>query len=62
MDKCQVCKKRFARITFALSMLDWSHGSSTRMCRQCYIHKLEESLIDIKKNIKEQKRLLTERK
>lgn len=33
---CSRCKKNKAKITYALSFLDWTHGYSEEICQGCY--------------------------
>lgn len=55
LDKCFKCKKRKARVNFSRSIMDFTHGFTTKICRQCYIKELEETNKINNKMIKEQK-------
>ena len=57
-DKCQQCGKRNAKVTFAYSTLNRTHGISERICRQCHIFRLEKEIKGLTLNLKEQKKLL----
>jgi len=35
-DICVRCKKNKATITYANSILDWTHGFAQRICKECY--------------------------
>jgi len=56
--KCQDCKQREGIIEFAEGMLDFTHGFSKHICRQCYIKIIEEKKKDIDENLIEQRKLL----
>lgn len=58
--KCQICKKREAKLTYALEpFLAFSHGwGKQEICRQCYITKIEYHIIDCQKQLKEEKLIL----
>lgn len=43
MEKCTRCKKNKATITFANSMLDWTHGFAKRICQECYDKQMKAS-------------------
>lgn len=42
-ELCVRCNKNKATITYATSVLDWSHGYGERICRECYDKQKEES-------------------
>jgi hypothetical protein len=56
--KCSMCNKRKAKIAFAESFLELTHGYARQICRQCYINMLKEQMAGIEKTIKEQEKLL----
>lgn len=58
LNKCQICKTRKVKINYAESMLDYTHGFKTPMCRQCYVQMLRERIITINENIIEQEQLI----
>lgn len=60
--KCENCKKRKGIIDFTESMLDFTHGFITKLCRECYIEIIEERKKDIDENLIEQKELLEKEK
>lgn len=55
--KCEKCKKGKAVITYAESILDYSHGFTKEICRKCYIEIIEKELCKIQKNLIKQKKL-----
>lgn len=60
MVKCKICKKREGILDFAEGILEFTHGFVTKICRECFIKRIEKELIKIKANLKKQKRLLKE--
>ncbi|KKM97760.1 hypothetical protein LCGC14_1164700 [marine sediment metagenome] len=58
MKKCTECGKRKWKIDYAKSLMEWTHGFTKKICRQCYIEIIERELKKIKANLKEQKILL----
>ena len=58
--KCQKCGRREAKIQYAeepIFALTRGFGSKW-LCRKCYIKIIEKHLIEVQKNLKEQKQLL----
>jgi len=58
--KCEDCKKREYKVTFSyepMSALIRGYGS-IKLCRRCYIKRIEKELKKINENLIEQKRLL----
>ena len=61
--KCEDCKKREWKIDYCESALDFTHGFTTKLCRECLIIRIEKHIEDCKRNLKKHKRLLkTERR
>ncbi len=60
--KCSDCKKRNKKITFCNSMLEYSHGFTILICRQCYIKRLEKTNKINTEQIKLQKKLIKDGK
>ena len=56
--ECKICKKREGVLTFTNSTMDYIHGFTQKICRECYIGIIEENLKKITINLKEQKKLL----
>jgi hypothetical protein len=52
-NKCQVCKKKKATITYAQSFLDYTHGFAERLCKDCYRNKLQRTINSCKERLKE---------
>jgi protein-arginine kinase activator protein McsA len=44
MGLCTRCKKNKATITFANSILDWTHGFAEYICKDCYKAQLEKQV------------------
>lgn len=59
---CQDCGKREAKITFADSVLSYTHGFGREICRQCYIALIEDNIKNAQKNLKIQKKLMEQGK
>ncbi len=57
-EKCVRCKKREWKIDFTNGMLDFTHGFTERICRQCYIKIIETEKKKIDANLVEQRELL----
>ena len=57
---CQDCKQRPFKVKFSEEpVFAMTHGfDGTKICRQCYIKRIEEELIVIQTNLKQQKDLL----
>jgi len=56
---CQDCKQRPSKVTFSNEpTFAFTHGGGIRICRQCYIKRIEDSIKDIQTNLKQQKDLL----
>lgn len=58
MSKCEDCKQREGILDYSESLLNYSHGFVAKICRQCYIKKLEKVIETNKKQIKIQKALI----
>lgn len=58
--KCEECGKREAVVSFSSEpMYAITHGYDLKeICRHCYIEIIEQSLNEVKNNLKKQKRLL----
>lgn len=56
--KCEDCKEREGMVEFCESVLDYTHGFKTKICRQCYIKRIEAGLKGVQANLKKQKGLL----
>ena len=50
---CNRCKKNTATITFANSILDWTHGYAEQICKDCYRIQLYKTIQSCKKTLKE---------
>ncbi len=62
--KCEDCGKKEGIITFSyepLSSITRGYGS-VKICRACYIKRIEDELERIKDNLKEEKKLLKKEK
>ena len=55
---CNDCKKSKADITFSDSVMSFTHGFVTYLCRPCYIKRIKKELVSVKKNLAEQTKLL----
>jgi hypothetical protein len=55
---CRRCNKREGVINYAASIMDFTHGFSEHICRQCYIKILENTFNNAKKELNKQKKLL----
>jgi len=58
MSKCTICKKREGILDYTESTTDFIHGFIIKMCRQCYIEKIEKGLKEMQDNLIKQKKLL----
>ena len=56
MIKCKICNKKEGTITYSESVLHYTHGMRTMICKECYIQLLKDKKIDIEQEIKELKR------
>ena len=56
--KCQICKKREGKLEFTNSTMDYIHGFTQMICRQCFVKMIEEEYKKIGKNLIKQKTLL----
>ena len=58
---CNECKQECdekQKIHFANSIMDWTHGFTEYICRECYIKRLEKQLKNIQEGLTREKRLL----
>lgn len=58
--KCKICNKREGVLEFVEGMLEFTHGFTQKICRECLIERIEKELVKIKANLKKQKRILKE--
>lgn len=61
MNKCKDCKEREGIVDFCEGgAIGYTHGFKIKICRQCYIKRIEVGLKDVQNNLKKQKKLLAE--
>ncbi len=51
-EKCKICKKKKAELTFSESTMDFIHGFKKRICKECYKKILLERKESIEKTLK----------
>jgi len=55
MALCADCKEHEATITFSDSTTSYIHGWSIKICRCCYVKRIEKALLDIQENYEREK-------
>ena len=56
--KCEICKGREGFLDFTKGVLEYAHGFTQKICRQCYIEIIETEKKKIDANLMKQKMFL----